>query len=80
MEALQYLILHIAKTKATNSENDFEVVFAQSGLRPEFVPSLLNVLRGHADERRQILEQENLHGEVRLRELDCRLAIVSARR
>lgn len=69
--------MHIAKTNSV-AEEDFEAVYAQSGLRQELKLSLYLALRGHIGELREILGKENSRGVLRLKEVDWRLSMVTA--
>jgi len=46
LEALQYLILHIAKTNSVSIE-DFSSVYESTGLRMDLGGALYNIVKGH---------------------------------
>ena len=54
LEALQYLVLHVAKTNSYQRE-DFNGVFQTTGLKPEFCEGLFVVVGSHVKELRDIL-------------------------
>lgn len=55
MEALQYLILHVAKTNSTDV-SEFEMIYEQSGLRVDFKETLFALIKSHIGELRKILD------------------------
>ena len=77
MEALKYLILHIAKTNCTDQAT-FELIFEQSGLRDDYRDTLFALVKSHITELRKILDQDNQHGRSRLQNVDWRLSMVTA--
>ena len=77
LEALQYLILHIAKTNSITIE-DFSLIYDQSGLRAELKQALFNIIKGHVAELRQILDNENEVGRLLLTNVDWRLSLITA--
>ena len=76
LEALQYLILHIAKTNSVSIE-DFSSVYESTGLRMELGGALYNIVKGHIAELRMILDNENEVGRLLLTNVDWRLSLVS---
>ena len=76
LEALQYLILHIAKTNSVSIE-DFSSVYESSGLRTELGGALYTIVKGHVAELRKILDNENEVGRLLLTNVDWRLSLVS---
>ena len=76
LEALQYLILHIAKTNSVSIE-DFSSVYESTGLRMELGGALYNIVKGHISELRTILDNENEVGRLLLTNVDWRLSLVS---
>ena len=77
LDALKYLILHIAKTNSTTT-TDFSAIYDQSGLRQELKDALYNIVKGHIAELRAILDEENKLGKVSLQNMDWRLSLVTA--
>ena len=77
LEALQYLILHIAKTNSVSIE-DFSSVYESTGLRTELGGALYGIVKGHIAELRKILDNENEVGRLLLTNVDWRLSLVSA--
>ena len=77
LEALQYLILHIAKTNSVSIE-DLGSVYESSGLRTELGGALYTIVKGHIPELRKILDNENEVGRLLLTNVDWRLSLVSA--
>ena len=76
LEALQYLILHIAKTNSVSIE-DFSSVYESTGLRMDLGGALYNIVKGHISELRTILDNENEVGRLLLTNVDWRLSLVS---
>ena len=76
LEALQYLILHIAKTNSVSIE-DFSSVYESTGLRMDLGGALYNIVKGHIVELRKILDNENEVGRLLLTNVDWRLSLVS---
>ena len=76
LEALQYLILHIAKTNSVSIE-DFSSVYESTGLRMDLGTALYNIVKGHIVELRKILDNENEVGRLLLTNVDWRLSLVS---
>ena len=77
LDALKYLILHIAKTNST-TQADFDVIYEQTGMRPELKDALYQIVKGHVSELREILDDENKIGKLRLLNVDWRLSLVTA--
>ena len=77
LDALKYLILHIAKTNST-TQADFDAIYDQTGLRSELKQALFQVVKGHITELREILDDENKIGKLRLLNVDWRLSLVTA--
>lgn len=65
LDALKYLMLHIAKTNST-SITDFSIVYEQSGLSPELQDSFFNIVKSHIAELRSIMDEENKIGKISL--------------
>ena len=80
LEAMQYLILHIAKMNAVVNPNDFEALYSQTGLNKTFQLNFYNVLKGHIDDLRRILENDITFGVHRLKDVDWRLSMVTGSR
>ena len=77
MEALSYLILHVAKTNAVDNES-FDAVFETSALDMKFRDPLFKVCSSCAGELRQMLQRENERGGVHFKEMEWRLNLVTA--
>ena len=58
LDALKYLILHIAKTNCTD-EKAFQFIFEQSGLAEHLKDALFEVVKGHVSSLREIMDVEN---------------------
>ena len=80
IEALTYVILHMAKVNAT--EEEFHLIYGASGLnqKPAFEQAMFDVVYAALTEVREVLDQENLSGIAKFRELDWRLSLVTANR
>merc|ERR1712160_108210 len=57
IEALQYLILHLAKTNADNQ--NFEMIFASSGIKEEFTENFKAAVMPKLSDLRDLLNVEN---------------------
>ena len=77
LDALKYLILHIAKTNST-SEKNFDAIFEQSGLNEGLKDALFQVVKGHVHSLREILDVENKLNKKCLQTVDWRLSLVTA--
>ena len=76
LDALSYLILHIAKVKANQEE--FETIYEQSLLKPSLKQAFFEAVFPHLDELRAILMSENERDVLRYKDLDWRLNLVVA--
>ena len=79
IEALGYLMLHMAKVKASLEE--FHLIYENSGLNRQqaFEKSFHDVVYPQLDEIREILNQENLD-TAKFNDLEWRLSLVTASR
>eukprot|EP00347_Sterkiella_histriomuscorum_P000266 403376539 len=75
MDALAYLILHIAKVKANQEE--FEIIFEQSGLKPQFKKPFFDAVFPHINELREILNGENESDIKRFKDFDWKMSLVT---
>jgi len=59
IEALAYLILHMAKIKA--SEEEFKAIYMQTGLNTDdrFYKAIFNVVHPHLGDIRNMLDKDN---------------------
>jgi len=73
---LAYLILHLAKIKANKDE--FESVFAQSGLNANLMEPFGEAILPHLEQIRANLISEVEKNHHRFRNLDWRLSLVTA--
>ena len=76
LDALSYLILHLAKVKA--SAEEFEIIYEQSLLKPSLKQSFYEAVFPHLDELREILAAENDKDVKRFKDLTWRLNLVTA--
>ena len=74
LDALSYLILHLAKVKA--SPEEFETIYEQSLLKPALREAFREAVFPHLDELREILGNENEKGVRSFKDLDWRLNLV----
>ena len=74
LDALSYLILHIAKVKA--SQEEFETIYEQSLLKPALRTAFFEAVFPHLEELRDILMSENDKDVRRFKDLDWRLNLV----
>ena len=79
MDALAYLILHLAKCNAV-SEEQFEAVYETSALKAGFKKVLYGVMKGSIKELRDLLLDENERGTLHFKDVDWRLNLVTATR
>lgn len=79
MDALAYLILHLAKCNAV-TEEQFEAVYETSGLKAGFKKVLYSVMKGSIKELRDLLLDENERGTLHFKDVDWRLNLVTATR
>lgn len=63
---------------AVANPNDFEALYSQTGLNNGFQLNLYNVLKGHIDDLRKILENDITLGVHRLKDIDWRLSMITA--
>ena len=78
IDALQYLILHLAKTNADNQ--NFETIFASSGIKEEFTENFKAAVMPKLSDLRDLLNVENESTSVRYKDFDWRLSMVTATR
>ena len=80
IEALGYLMLHMAKVKANPEE--FSLIYQNSGLNRQkaFEKVFHDVVFFQLDEIRQILNQENLSDVPKFNDLEWRLSLITATR
>ena len=74
LDALSYLILHIAKVKA--SQEEFEAIYEQSLLKQTLKQAFFEAVFPHIEELRDILMSENEKDVLRYKDLDWRLSLV----
>ena len=79
LDALKYLILHIAKTNCTD-EKAFQFIFEQSGLAEHLKDALFEVVKGHVSSLREIMDVENKLNKLQLQTVDWRLSLVTGSR
>ena len=79
LDALAYLILHLAKCNAV-TEEQFDAVFDTSGLKTSFKAVLYEVMKASIKELRELLLEENERGTLHFRDVDWRLNLVTATR
>ena len=80
IDALAYLILHIAKVKA--SEAEFETLYSSVGLnpKPQFRQAAFDVIYPYIEQIRDLLEKDNNKSTVNFQDLDWRLSMIVASR
>ena len=76
LDALSYLILHLAKVKA--SADEFEIIYEQSLLKPSMKEAFQQAVFPHLDELREILAAENVKDVKRFKDLNWRLNVVTS--
>ena len=76
LDALSYLILHIAKVKA--SAEEFEIIYDQSTLKGGFRQAFTEAVFPHIEELRAILASENDRDVKRFKDFDWRLNLVTS--
>ena len=78
LNALAYLMLHMAKVKA--SEDEYKLIYEQSGLNPSphFAKAMFDVVFPNINDIRAILASENNQDGVRFLDLDWRLSLVTS--
>lgn len=79
LDALAYLILHLAKCNAVTDEQ-FEAIFETTTLRKAFKAVLFDVLKSSVKEIRDLLLEENERGTLHFKDVDWRLSMVTASR
>lgn len=79
LEALGYVLLHLAKAKVAHKE-EFQGIFGMTGLRGEFMEPLWSVVMSHIDNLRTLLNQDNQKGLLKYNAIDWRLSMVSGTR
>ena len=57
IEALQYLIPHMSKVKA--SDEEFKLIYQSSGLSPDFYQAMFDVIYPQIGEIRDMLDKDN---------------------
>ena len=77
LDALAYLLLHLAKCNAVTEEL-YESVFEQSGLKKAFKGVLYEVMKSSIKEIRDLLLEENERGTLHFKDIDWRLNMVTA--
>lgn len=77
LDALAYLILHLAKCNAVTEEL-YEAVFEQSALKKAFKGVLFEVMKSSIKEIRDLLLEENERGTMHFKDVDWRLNMVTA--
>lgn len=77
IEALAYLILHMAKVKA--SEEEFEVIYYQTGLNTneKFYKAMFNVVHPHLGDIRNMLDKDNQRNIMKFNNMEWRLSMVT---
>ena len=80
IDALQYLILHMAKVKA--SEEEFKYIYQSSGLHQdkEFFKITFDVVFPYISEIRDMLDKENSKETLKFADLEWRLSMVTSTR
>ena len=78
IDAVSYLILHIAKINATQTE--FESLYDACGMDPAYKGAMFEVIFPYIQDIRDLLAQENEKMTVRFQDLDWRLSMVVATR
>mmetsp|Transcript_4426 Transcript_4426/g.4170 ORF Transcript_4426/g.4170 Transcript_4426/m.4170 type:complete len:98 (-) Transcript_4426:129-422(-) len=68
-------MLHIAKVKP--NEQEFEIIFEQSGLLPQFKPGFFEAVYPHIEEIRELLMLENKEGTLNYKNFDWKLNLVT---
>ena len=76
LDALSYLILHLAKVKANAEE--FEIIYEQSLLKPSMRQAFYEAVFPHLDELREILAAENDKDVKRFKDMNWRLNVVTS--
>ena len=77
LDALAYLILHLAKCNAVTEEL-YEAVFEQSSLKKAFKGVLFEVMKSSIKEIRDLLLDENERGTMHFKDVDWRLNMITA--
>ena len=75
LDALSYLILHLAKVKANADE--FEIIYEQSLLKASLKQAFYEAVFPHLEELREILAAENDKDVKRFKDLNWRLSLVT---
>ena len=77
IEALAYLMLHMAKVRA--SPEEFHLIYESSGLHRHkaFEKAMFDIVYPQLEEIREILNQENLRDTTRFNDLEWRLSMVT---
>ena len=78
IEALQYLILHMAKVKA--SDEEFKLIYQSSGLNPDFYQPMFDVIYPQIGEIRDMLDKDNNKDTSKFQDLEWRLSMVTSTR
>jgi hypothetical protein len=76
LDALSYLILHLAKVKA--SADEFDIIYEQSLLKLSLKEAFQQAVFPHLDELREILAAENEKDVKRFKDLNWRLSVVTS--
>jgi hypothetical protein len=76
LDALQYVILHLAKVKA--SQDEFEIIYEQAQLKPALKKAFFDNVFPHLEELREILASENDKDVKRFKDMNWRLNLVTA--
>ena len=77
MEALAYVILHIAKTNAIE-QVAYDEVYETLQLDFKFHDALFAVVTGCSGELREMLMKENDRGSIHFKDMEWRLNLVTA--
>ena len=73
---MSYLILHMAKIKA--SEEEFSILYDQSGLNPQFKKHMFEAVYPYIMEIREMLAKENQKDQIRFAEMEWRLSVITS--
>ena len=78
IDAMCYLMLHMAKVKA--NEEEFLLIYDQSGLNPDkaFKKVMFEIVHPYIGDMREMLNQENLKETAQFSDLEWRLSMVTA--
>lgn len=79
LDALAYVLLHLAKCNAVTQEQ-YEAIYEMTGLKKAFYSALFEVMKGSVKEMREMLLEENERGTLHFRDVDWRLNMVLATR